>query len=52
MKIQDDTYYNVYSYLSNHGEYNALSPEGKIQLIEEIHRDIVFDLQARRNGNE
>jgi hypothetical protein len=47
MKKIDKTYYDVYQYLSNHGEYTALSIEGKLQLIEEIHRDIVFDLQEK-----
>lgn len=51
MKQQDKTYYDVYQYLSNHGEYIALPIEGKLQLIEEIHRDIVFDLQDKTNGN-
>ena len=47
MKTQDKTYYDVYRYLSNHGEYNALTIEGKLQLIEEIHRDIVFDINEQ-----
>lgn len=51
MKAQDKTYYDVYSYLSNHGEYVALTIEGKLQLIEEIHRDIVFDLNEVKNGD-
>ena len=50
MKVQSDNYYEIYTYLANNFGYSELSIEGKLQLIEEIHRDIVFDMQEKRNG--